>query len=99
MPRGGSQRVTADGVIGISGQAIRLYGASITSGATGGVVNFRNGTAVTDTILFSASGTANLTVLVANIPAEGVYFPDGLYVDVDANATAVVCSYEQVIAR
>lgn len=94
--RGGIYRLTADDVLIRSGKPVRLYGASITSGATGGVVAFRNGTAATDTLILEGQGTPNQTVNVPDIPEEGVLFPAGLFVDVDANATAVVCFAELV---
>lgn len=96
---GGSQRVTADGVVGVSGQAVRMYGATITSGATAGRVRFRNGTADTDTAFLDVSGEPNLTTPVSGIPNDGLYFPGGLFVDIDANTTAVVVEFVQVIAR
>lgn len=94
--RGGYVTVAADSVILTSGKPVRLYGSSITSGGTPGVVVYRDGTSASGTSVFSAVGTANLNSLVANIPAHGVYFPNGLFVDMDANVTAVTVCVEQI---
>ena len=96
MLRGTPVRVTADGVILTSGKPIMLYAASITSGVTPGRVQFRNGTATTDTALLDVDGEPARTTLVPNIPSGGLYFPAGLFVDVDGNASAVVCWAEMM---
>jgi hypothetical protein len=88
--KGGTIRVTSDSVVGISGKGFRVFGASITSGAGGGaVVAFKNGTSTAGTTYFQGTGTASKAVLIANIPKEGLLFPGGLFVDVDANTDAV----------
>ena len=94
--RGGTYRITEDTALIRSGKPVRLYGASITSGATAAKVSFRNGTAATDTLIYEGHGEPNLTVDATDIPAEGIFFPAGLFVDIDANATAVVCFAELV---
>lgn len=97
MSRGGIQRITADGVIGTSGKPVRLYGLHIISGATAGVIDVYSGTDATGTgVLIDVSGAANQGVNVPGFPAEGIYFPGGCYIDVDANTTAVVAQYEVV---
>mgnify|MGYP001577792003 FL=1 len=46
----GSQRLTADGVVGTSGKAIRLFGYTMRSGAGGpGIILLYNGTDGTGT--------------------------------------------------
>lgn len=94
---GGLSRVTADGVLGTSGSPVRVFGMSIESGATGGVVVLRNGTAVTDNPVISAQGSANATSQVPDVPAEGIYFSAGLYVDIDANTTAANVEWRQEV--
>lgn len=98
MP-GGYQRRTTDGVIGISGQAIRLYGLQIQSGAAAGVVACHDGTSSSGNKILDVAGEPNKTIPVPDIPAAGVYFPTGLYLDVNADVTAVIANYEQVISR
>jgi len=97
--KGGYQRRTTDGVVGISGLPVRLYGLQIQSGATAGAVACHNGTDTTGDKLLDVAGEPNRTVSTANIPSDGIFFPGGLYLDVDANVTAAIANYEQVIAR
>ena len=97
--KGGYQRRTTDGVIGISGQPVRVYGANITSGASAGSVIFYDGTDGTGIARLEEVGEPNITVGVKNIPSGGLYFPAGCYVDLDAQASDVQVEYEQVIAR
>jgi hypothetical protein len=78
-----------------AGKPVRLYAASITSDGTAGVLQFRDGTLVTDTLICEATGTINKTVLVADIPAEGILFPNGLTLVMDAHVTACVAWAEQ----
>lgn len=92
--RGGPVTVTADGVVGIEDKPTVLYGASITSGATAGLVKFIDGDASGDTLMFEASGEPNLKALVSGIPAQGIMFPNGIYLDIDANVSAVTCWIE-----
>lgn len=89
----GSQRVTADSAIGTSGKKIRLYAAIVHSAASGGVVQLRNGTSTSGTEYDEVNGTAGVSVQVSY--PGGLYFPDGLYVDLDANTVYVTCIYEQ----
>jgi hypothetical protein len=93
--RGGLISVTSDGVVGTSGKATRVYGISILSGGTGAVVAFYNATSATGNQLLTGTGTANKAVMVPDIPAEGILFPAGLYVDVDTNTTQVNVWCEQ----
>ena len=95
ISRHGSQLVTADGVLGISGTAKFVYGIHIISAATGAVVNLRNGTLVTDTIYIAETGTASKGITFNY--NEGFFFPAGCYVDVDANTTSVIVSYDECI--
>lgn len=97
--RGGYARRTADGVIGISGQPVRIYGLQVTSGATAGRVKLYDGTDATGTLLLDADGEPSKTAAVPDMPSGGIYFPAGCFADIDANVTAVVADYEQVIAR
>lgn len=86
---GGLISLTVDGVVGASARPIRVYGISILSGGTGAVVQFYNGTSASGNIMLTATGTANKAVMVPDIPAEGLLFPAGLFVDVDGNTTQV----------
>lgn len=94
--RGGAVEITADAVVLQSGKPVRMYGAQIVSGATAGTVAFRDGAAATATALLTDSGVANTGYMCANIPAEGILFPNGLFVDIDANTTRVIVWAELV---
>lgn len=97
--RGGYQRRTTDGVIGISGQPVRVYGVQVQSTAIAGRAIFYNGTDATGDRLFDADGEPNATKNATDVSPEGAYFPGGCFVDIDANTTAVIVRYEQVISR
>lgn len=96
MARGGIVTITADSVILNSGKPVRVYGISILSTATPAVVAFYNGTSATGNPYLHGTGTASKAVMVPDIPAEGMLFPAGLFVDVDANTTSVTVFCEQV---
>lgn len=91
----GSVRITAAGVVGVSGKSVRIFGFTMRSGAGGtGVVTLYNGT--------STGGTEKY-VLVGNQDAsadkvfatEGKHFPGGCYANLDANVTYVDFDYLQ----
>ena len=50
MSRAGATSLTADSVVGISGQPITLYAVNMLSGATAGQLVLRNGSTATDPI-------------------------------------------------
>jgi len=87
----GTQLVTADGIIGRSGKPVRIYHIHIISGGTAGVVAFRNGTLVTDTIWLQETGTASTGATFDY--SEGFLLPGGCFVDVDANVTSVAVTF------
>lgn len=91
----GYQRISADSVIGDSGNPIALYGWSLLSGATAGLVIFRNGTSGSGTEVMRDTGTINEEVQFS-LGGVGVVFPDGLYVDIDANVTGIAVFYSQL---
>lgn len=95
ISRHGTQLVTADGVLGISAAPKYVYGLHIISGGTAAVVSLRNGTAVTDTIYVTETGTANKGIDF-NF-GEGYHFPAGCFVDVDVNTTSVLVSFDEAL--
>ena len=97
MGRGGTITVDASGVVNTSGKPQRVYGLTITSNATaGGIVTLRNGTGATDTIFMTPQGKISDTTLITGFPAEGMYFPAGLYVSIGTNVTVAYIQVEQV---
>ena len=96
--RGGTQTITASGVLGVSGAPVVIYGVSVDSGATQSIPLFRNGSTARSAILFEALGTALRKVFVPNIPADGAYFASGCYVSLDGNegSDGITVWYEHV---
>jgi hypothetical protein len=78
-----TKRLTADGVVGQSGKPTRVYWILLVSGSTGSTTSLKNGTSGTGTAYVQVDGKANEGVLL-NF-AGGVRFPDGCYMDTDAN--------------
>lgn len=92
----GSQRLTADGVVGRSGSPIRVYSAVMHSGSGGaGELVFRNGTTDSGTIYLQEAGTAASKTKTYNF-CGGLFFPSGCFFDKDANTDAVVVNFEQI---
>lgn len=91
----GTQLVTASGLVLKSGTPITVYGIDIISGAGGGsVVTLRNGTTAAATIYIQETGTTSTGVHFNY--GEGFYFPNGLYVSVDANIVSALISVDQL---
>lgn len=91
----GSVYKTADSVIGTSGKPIRIYNIAWLSGTTAGYVNLYNGTGTSGNLYYKLDGTASKTK-VENF-TNGLWFPSGCFLDVDANVTSVVIDYGQEI--
>lgn len=92
----GSQLITADGVLGVSGKPVRVHTMHVLStGGGGAVINLRDGTAVSGTINIAETGTVSKGVTFFYGPG-GFAFPNGCFVDVDANTTSVFISFERM---
>lgn len=91
----GSVRITAAGVVGVSGKAVRVYGFTVRSGAGGaGTVTLYNGTDTTGTEKYRFNGNVDASADKV-FAAEGKHFPGGCYADLDANITYVDFDYLQ----
>ena len=88
----GSQLLTADGVVGVSGRAVRVFSVHIISGGTAAVVSFKNGTAAGDTSWVTETGTIS-TGKTVDFGCNGILFPAGCFVDCDTNTTSVLVNY------
>lgn len=89
----GTQVITADGVVNSTAKAVRIFSIHILSGAGGGgVVSLRSGSTVSGTIWVTESGTAS-TGKTFSYGTQGILFPSGCFVDVDANTTSVTLTY------
>ncbi len=89
----GIQTITADGVIGQSGKPVRVFSIHLISAGIPSVLAVHNGTSASGTQILSITGTANTGVTTSF--EQGLRFPDGCYVNVDANITNVTFSYTQ----
>jgi hypothetical protein len=87
------QLVTADAQLG-SG-TVAVYGMHIISGASAGIVTLRNGTSTGGTQIMRETGTAD-TGYSVNFGGEGVVFPSGCFVDINADVTSVAVWYEKI---
>lgn len=91
----GSQLITADGVVGTSGSATRIFNMHIIStGGGGAVVSLKSGTSSSGTVYITESGTTS-TGKTFDYGPKGHLFPSGCFVDVDANTTSVLVSFSQ----
>jgi len=83
----GTTLVTADSSVGVSGKPFRLFSYSMLSGATAGVVQLRNGTSTSGVIQKQIDGVISKSVDGEFV--NGLLFPLGLFVDVDANVASI----------
>lgn len=91
----GSTRITAAGVVGVSGKPVRIYGFTMRSGAGGsGTVTLYSGTSTGGVEKYRLQGNMDASADKV-FPAEGKHFPDGCYADLDADVTYVDFDYVQ----
>lgn len=89
----GSQLVTADAAVSSAGTAVRVFAIHILStGGGAAVVSLRAGSTVGATIWITETGTVS-TGKTITYGTQGVLFPNGCFVDVDANTTSVLVTY------
>lgn len=91
----GSIRVTAAGILGVSGKSLRIYGFTTRSGVGGpGTVTIYDGTTVSGTEKYRFNGNTDASAdKVFSQP--GKFFPNGCYVDVDQDVIYVDFDYLQ----
>jgi len=89
----GAQKRTTDGVIGVSGAKIRIYGFLVTADSSGAVVAVYDGTGTGGVLMDSLVGAASVVTRISY--PGGLYFGSGCYIDIDAHTTSVVAIYEQ----
>ena len=70
---------------------IRVFDVSLISGASLSTVKLRNGSTVSGIIQLQIDGVANKQATWSS--ENGLLFPDGCFVDVDANTSALTISY------
>ena len=89
----GTKYTAEDAQINDAGDVIRVYAMHIISGGTAGIVSLKNGGA-SGTVYITEDGSANVGETFV-YGTHGVLFPDGCYIDVDANTTSVVVAYRK----
>ena len=91
----GSVRITAAGVVGVSGKPVRIYGFTMRSDSDGpGFVTLYNGTATTGTEKYRMQGNTDASADKV-FAAEGKHFPGGCYADIDGDVAYVDFDYVQ----
>lgn len=90
----GTVNITADGAVGTSGAATRIFSIHIVSAGTAAVVSFYNNTSASGTAFLKLTGTVS-TGATTIFSSPGLLFPAGCFVDVDVNTTSVCVSYSQ----
>ena len=92
----GSQKISADGVVGTSGKPIRVFCFIVNADASGAVVAVYNGTSTGGTAYDSLVGAASVSTRISY--PGGLYFPAGCYLDIDAHTNYVTVVYSQEIS-
>ena len=91
----GSVRITAAGVVGVSGKPVRVFGFTMRSGASGtGFVTLYNGTSTSGTEKYRMGGNTDSSADKV-FATEGKHFPGGCYCDLDSDVTYVDFDYVQ----
>lgn len=89
----GTQVITADGVVNAAGVAVRIFSIHVISGGGGAAVpTLKTGSVIGGAIWIQETGTAS-TGKTFTYGTQGVWFPNGCFVDVDANTTSVTVVY------
>jgi len=88
---------TADVQMVATGRQVRVFNMHIISAGTVAVVDLKTGGSG-GTIRIQQTGAAVSTGTNFNYGTEGVVFPSGLYVNVDANTTSVSITYAVELA-
>jgi hypothetical protein len=89
----GSQKISADGVIGGSGKVIRVFGFIVNADASGAVVAVYDGTSTGGIVMDSLVGAASVSTRISY--PGGLFLPAGCYLDIDSHTNYVVAIYEQ----
>lgn len=94
----GYQIVSADAVVGVSGDAVAVHSVQVNSGSGGaGSVILRNGTGTGGTAVYEFAGAAANALEVFTLAGgQGVVFPDGCFADIGANTDSVTVAYQKV---
>lgn len=92
----GSVEVSADAIVGISGQPLRVWNITWLSGGGGaGVMVLRNGTTASGAVYVQQPGSAASVTTTLNFEG-GLLFPGGCFFDKDTNVASAVVGFEQL---
>lgn len=96
-PEIGFTRLTSSAVVGDSGKPVAIYGYSLKSGGTAGVLTIFNGTSsVAGSGTFAWDETGTISVSKSFPLGCGVVLPSGAFASFDGNVTGVTIFYRQV---
>ncbi len=92
----GTQAIASgtDAAIGTSGVATRVFTVHLISDGTATITSLRNGTASTATAFATETGTIS-TGKTINYGLQGLMFPAGCWLDVDAHCIGGIVTYTQ----
>ncbi len=92
----GSQVIVSgtDAVVGTSGKPTRVFCVNFLSDGTAGVLILRNGTTSGGTAYAQENGVVSSGKTVS-YGTQGIMFPGGCFLDVDAHCTGGVVTYAQ----
>ena len=89
----GNVTLSSDNVVGTSGKPIRVFHIHLVSGGTLSTTIFKNGTTTGGTAYLQADGVANKG---SDLDFHyGVRFPNGCFMDTDANISYCTISYTE----
>jgi len=88
----GTTRLTAAGVLGAAGRAVRIFSITVISDGTAGVTTVRDGSTAGGVAYDIIGGTISQgkTVIYGE---TGRLFPDGCYIDADAHSIGVIVDW------
>lgn len=92
----GTQAIASgtDAAIGTSGVKTRVFTVHLISDGTATVTSLRNGTSASASAFATETGTAS-TGKTINYGLQGLFFPSGCFLDVDAHCTGGIVTYTQ----
>ena len=83
-----------DAAIGTSGKPTRIFAINILSDGTAGVVQLRNGTSASATLVVTEHGVISQGKTIP-YGTTGFFFPAGCFLDVSANVVGGAVSFSQ----
>ena len=91
----GSITTSTSQELSTSGMPVAVYGVTIVSDGTPGLLIMRNGINADADVLLTFTGVANSSFDIP-WPDIGAVFPNGCYLDIDGHVTSVTVSFERI---